>query len=84
MDSGVRVALVGLPPIPVAIRAGVGSRERVAHLLSVRALAGRVRLLRHVFHARRVDVWVKPSLRQLPGMVSRCILTCRDTKESQV
>jgi hypothetical protein len=56
MDSGVRVALVGLPPIPVAIRAGVGSRERVAHLLSVRALAGRVRLLRHVFHARRVDV----------------------------
>ena len=43
-------------PIPVVIRAGVGSRERVAHLLSVRALAGRVRLLRHVFHARRVDV----------------------------
>jgi hypothetical protein len=24
-----------LPPVPVAIRAGVGSRERVAHLLSV-------------------------------------------------
>ena len=35
MYSGVRVALVWLPPIPVAIRAGVGSRERVAHLLSV-------------------------------------------------
>jgi len=54
MYSGIRVALVWLPPIPVAIRAGVGSRERVARFCSLFSSAGRVRLLRHVFRASKV------------------------------